>query len=85
MNSKYIEELEDQTVQGIWEASRAGQLAGGSPLEDMVLRSAALLAEKDHWGWMLMSASEWSSCWQDLRGNLWVVDPEVEEIREPGT
>ena len=85
MPIKLIEELEDQSVQGIWEASRAAQLAGGSPLEDMVLRSAALLVEKSYWGWMLTSASEQSSSWQDLRGNYWVVDPEDGEISERGT
>ena len=69
-------------MQGIWEASRAAQLAGGSPLEDMVLRSAAVLAEKGYWEWMLTSSGEQSSSWQDLRGNYWVIDPEGGEIRE---
>ena len=72
-------------MRGIWEAGRAGQLAGGSPLEDMVLRSAALLAEKGYWEWVLNSASERSSSWRDLRGNYWVIDPEGGEIRERGT
>jgi hypothetical protein len=82
MPSKRIDELDDHTVKGIWEESRAGGLAGGDPLEDRIIRSASMLAEKGYWNWMFTRATEDGSVWQDLRGNYWEVDPEVAEIRE---
>lgn len=54
-------------------------------LEDMIVRSAGVLAEKGYWMWMFTSAIEEASLWQDLHGNYWVVDPEDGDIREWGT
>jgi hypothetical protein len=82
MPNKRIDNLDDHTVQGIREASLAGELAGGDPVEVRIVRSASVLAEKGYWNWMFTRATEDGSVWQDLRGNYWEVDPEVGEIRE---
>jgi hypothetical protein len=82
VSSKCIDDLDDHTVQGIWEASLAGELAGGAPLEDVIVRSAGVLAEKGYWNWMFTAATEDGSAWQDLRGNYWEVNPEDGDIRE---
>jgi hypothetical protein len=82
MPSKRIDDLDDHTVFGIWEASRASGLSGGDALEDMIIRSAGVLAEKGYWMWMFTAATEDGSAWQDLRGNYWEVDPESGDIRE---
>jgi hypothetical protein len=79
---KRIDNLDDHTVQGIWEASLAGELVGGDQVEDRVIRSAGVLAGKGYWNWMFQVATEDGSAWQDLRGNYWEVDPESGDIRE---
>jgi len=85
MPGKRINDLDDRSVFGIWEASRAGGLAGGNPLEDVTIRSAGLLAEKGYWRWTFTSVSEETSSWQDLHGNFWVVDPEDGDVRAWGS
>ena len=82
MPNKRIDNLDDHTVQGIWEASLAGELAGGNPVEVRIVRSAGVLAEKGYWNWMFKASTEDGSAWQDLRGNYWEVDPESGDIRE---
>ena len=51
-------------------------------MEDRIIRSASVLAEKGYWNWMFTRATEDGSVWQDLRGNYWEEYPEVGEIRE---
>ncbi len=82
MLGKRIDYLDDHTVKGFWEESRAGRLAGGNPLEDRKIRSASVLAEKGYWNCMFTVATEDGSAWQDLRGNHWEVEPESGDIRE---
>ena len=82
MPAKRIDDLDDHTVKGIWEASRAGELAGGDAVEDRIIRSASVLAAKGYWDWMFTVATEDGSAWEDLRGNYWEVDPESGHIRE---
>jgi hypothetical protein len=47
-----IDDLEDHTVQGIWEAHLRGQIARRRVLDDTIVRSAGVLAEKGYWMWM---------------------------------
>jgi hypothetical protein len=83
VSAKRIDDLADHTVQGLWEAHQNGEIAINDVLDDVVVRSAIRLAEKGYWMWMFMSASEEASCWRDLEGAYWVVDPESGDIREP--
>jgi hypothetical protein len=78
-----IDDLEDHTVQGIWEAHLRGEIARRHVLDDTIVRSAGVLAEKGYW--MYTSATEEASLWQDLHGDYWIVDPEDGDIREWGT
>ena len=82
---KRIGDLPDHTVQGLWEAHRAGEIAIEDTLDDTIVRSAGVLADKGYWMWMFTSASAEASLWQDLHGNYWMVDPDDGEIREWGT
>jgi hypothetical protein len=83
--SKRIDDLDDHTVQGIWEAHVSGEIVPGNVLEDTIVRSAGVLAKKGYWMWMFMAATEEASSWRDLHGDYWVVDPERGDIREWGT
>lgn len=85
MTGKWIDDLTDHTVQGIWEAQQAGELAGDDDLERTIIRSAGVLADRGCWMWLFTSATERASLWQDLHGGYWIVDPEGGEIREWGT
>ncbi len=85
MSGKRIDDLPDHTVQGIWEAHSAGEIAVDDALDDMIVRSAGVLADKGYWTWMFTSASEEASLWLDLHGDYWVVDPETGNIRAWGT
>ncbi len=85
MSGQRIDGLADHTVQGIWEAQHAGDLAGGDVLEDTIIKSAERLAEKGYWMWMFTSATEEASLWKDLHGDYWIVDPEDGDIRAWGT
>jgi hypothetical protein len=78
---KRIDELDDLTVQGIWEA----QLHGKIVPDDVAVRAAAMLAEKGYWRWMFQAATEGLTTWQDLHGDYWVVDPKNGCIWEWGT
>lgn len=80
-----IDDLADHTVQGIWEAHLRGEIARKHALDDTIIRSAGVLAEKGYWMWMYTSATEEASLWQDLHGDYWIVDPEDGNIREWGT
>jgi len=43
-----IDDLEDLTVQGIWDAYLKGEFAVGDVLENMTVRAAGVLAEKGY-------------------------------------
>ena len=79
---KRINDLPDHTVQGIWEAHQADELAVEDELDDMIIRAAGVLAEKGHWTWMFQAASEDASSWKDRHGIFWVMDPKDGEIWE---
>lgn len=82
MPGKQIDDLADHTVQGIWEAQRAGELVGDDVLERTIIRSAERLAEKGYWMWMFQSATEDGSLWQDLDGKYWILHPDDGTIRK---
>lgn len=84
MAGKRIDDLPDHTVQGLWESHRAGEIAVEDALDEMIVRSAGVLAEKGYWMWTFMAASEEGSSWRDLHGDYWVVDPEAGDVREWG-
>lgn len=79
---KRIDDLPDHTVQGIWEAQQAGEIVIEGALDETIVRSAEVLAEKRLWRWMFSSSSEDASLWQDLYGNYWVVYLHQNDIRE---
>ena len=68
MPGKRIDYLDDHTVTGIWEASRAGELAGGDAVEDRKIRSASVLAEKGYWNWMELDVHGGDRGWLSLAG-----------------
>jgi hypothetical protein len=75
VTGKRVYDLTDLTVQGIWEAHLNGEFSE-LDLEDRVaVRTAGVLAEKGHWAWMLLAATDELTSWQDLHWNYWVVDP----------
>ncbi len=82
---KRIYDLPDHTVQGLWEAHRAGEIAVEDALDDTIVRSAEVLADKGCWMWMFNSATEEASLWQDLHGDYWIVDPDDGEISAWGS
>ena len=85
MSGKRIDDLPDHTVQGLWEAHLAGEVAVEDALDDMIVRAAGVLADKGYWMWMFTATSEDGSSWRDLDGNYWVVDAETGDIRAWGT
>lgn len=85
MPGTHIDDLPDHTVQGIWEANRAGEIDVKDALDEMIVRSAEALADKGHWMWMFTSATEDASLWQDLHGDYWAVDFDSGEIWAWGT
>ena len=85
MTGKRIDDFEDHTVQGIWEAYLNGELAAGHVVDHVTVRSAGLLAEEGYWMRMFQAATEELTSWQDLHGNYWVMDPNNGYIREWGT
>ena len=70
-----IDDLENHTVQGIWEAHLKGELASGDVVDDVAVRAAGELEEKGYWMWTFQAATEELTSWQDLHGDYWVVDP----------
>ena len=82
---KRIDDLDDLTVQGIWEAHLEGELAPGDVVDDVAIRAAGVLAEKGYWMWLFQAATEDLTTWQDLHGGYWVVDPDKGYIWEWGT
>ncbi len=82
MPGKRIDDLADHTVQGIWEAHLAEEISIDDVLDEVIVRSAGVLAEKAYWMWMFTAATEKGSVWQDLHGKYWVVHPEEGVIRE---
>ncbi|CAN5633515.1 MAG: hypothetical protein H0T55_05915 [Rubrobacteraceae bacterium] len=85
MTGTRIDDLEDHTVQGIWEAHLEGELAPDDAVDDVAVRAAGVLAEKGYWTWMFQAATEEFTSWQDLHGDYWVVDPANGCIWEWGT
>lgn len=82
MPGKRIDDLPDHTVQGIWEAQLAGGVVVENAIDEVIVRSAGVLADKGYWMWMFMAASEAGSSWRDLHGDYWVVHPDDGTIRE---
>jgi hypothetical protein len=80
-----IDDIEDHTVQGIWEAHIKGEIAPGNVVDDVDVRAAGVLAEKGYWMWMFQAATEELTSWQDLHGDYLVVDPDNGCIWEWGT
>ena len=80
-----IDDLDDLTVQGIWEAHLEGELVPGDVVDDVAIRAAGVLAEKGYWMWLFQAATEDLTTWQDLHGGYWVVDPDKGYIWEWGT
>lgn len=80
MPGKRIDDLEDHTVQGLWEAQNAGKISVEDVLDETIVRSAGVLAEKGYWMWMFTSATEEASLWKDLHGDYWIVDPKDGDI-----
>jgi hypothetical protein len=85
MPGKHTDDLNDHTVQGIWEAHLLGRIDEGDVVDDITVRSEGMLAEKGYWVWMFTSASKEPSSWQDLRGDYWMVNPDARDVREWGT
>jgi hypothetical protein len=48
MPGNHIDDLDDHTVQGIWEACLLGRIDEGDVLDDITVRSAGVLAEKGY-------------------------------------
>jgi hypothetical protein len=72
--------LPEQTVQGIYEAHQRGEVDTTDVSDQVIVRSAALLAEKGYWMWLWTYASEETSTWNDLQGGYWTVDPDSGDI-----
>jgi len=85
MTVKRIDDLEDHTVQGIWEAHLNGELAKVDVVDQVTVRAAGVLAKKGYWMWLFQAATEELTSWQDLHGYYWVVDPNNGYIWEWGT
>ena len=75
VTGKRIDDLDDLTVQGIWEAHLKGELAQVGVVDRVTVRAVGILAEKGHWTWTFQAATEELTSWQDLHWNYWVVDP----------
>ena len=85
MTSKRIDDLQDHTVQGIWEAHLEGELSQNDIVDQVTVRAAGVLVEKGYWMWLFQAATEELTSWQDLHGDYWVVDPDNGYIWEWGT
>ncbi len=69
MPGKRIDDLDDLTVQGVWEAHLKGELAQVDVVDRATVRAAGVLAEKGYWTWMFQAATEELTSWQDLHWN----------------
>jgi hypothetical protein len=71
---KRIDDLDDLTVEGIWEAHLQGKIVPVEVPDDVAVRAAGMLAEKGYWTRMFQEATEDLTTWQDLHGDYWMVD-----------
>ena len=85
MTGKRVDDLQDHTVQGIWEAHLEGELSENDIVDQVTVRAAGVLVEKGYWMWLFQAATEELTSWQDLHGDYWVVDPDNGYIWEWGT
>ena len=57
MTGKRVDDLQDHTVQGIWEAHLEGELSENDIVDQVTVRAAGVLVEKGYWMWLFQAAT----------------------------
>jgi len=57
VTGKRVDDLQDHTVQGIWEAHLEGELSENDIVDQVTVRAAGVLVEKGYWMWLFQAAT----------------------------